>query len=236
MATLYLVSTPIGNLEDITARAARVLAQVPIILAEDRRVSRTLLLHLGIGVIPEVYHDFNKERVTPRLIARLKGGEDMALITDAGTPGIADPAYNIVRAAIAEGISVVPIPGPAACIAALSASGLPTDRFVFENFLPHKGAARRRVLLSFSEERRTVLFYETPHRIVKVLEDMEAIFGTPWVVIAREMTKIHEEFLRGSPRQLLDHFAAQPPRGEMVVLFNPRMRCETQKDTPPAGG
>ena len=223
MATLYLVSTPIGNLEDITARAARILATVPVILAEDRRVSRTLLLHLGIGAIPEVYHDFNKERVTPRIIVRLKGGEDIALITDAGTPGIADPAYNLVRAAIDEGISVVPIPGPTACIAALTASGLPTDRFVFENFLPHKGAARRRVLSSFLEERRTVLFYETPHRIVKVLEDMEAIFGTPRVVIAREMTKIHEEFLRGSPRQLLDHFAAKPPRGEMVVMFNPRI-------------
>jgi 16S rRNA (cytidine1402-2'-O)-methyltransferase len=236
MATLYLVSTPIGNLEDISARAARVLAQAPIILAEDRRVSRTLLLHLGIAAIPEVYHDFNKERVTPRLIARLKSGEDMALITDAGTPGIADPAYNIVCAAIDEGISVTPIPGPVACIAALSASGLPTDRFVFENFLPHKEAARRRVLSSFREEHRTVLFYETPHRIVKVLEDMEAIFGTLWVVIAREMTKLHEEFLRGSPRQLLDRFAAKPPRGEMVVLFNSRVRCETQKNTTPAEG
>jgi 16S rRNA (cytidine1402-2'-O)-methyltransferase len=226
MATLYLVSTPIGNLEDITARAARVLAGVPVILAEDRRVSRTLLLHLGVGTVPEVYHDFNKERVTPRLLARLEAGEDMALITDAGTPGIADPAYNLVRAAIDAGICIVPIPGPVACIAALSASGLPTDRFVFENFLPHKGAARRRVLASFSQERRTVLLYETPHRIVKVLEDMEAIFGELWVVIAREMTKIHEEFLRGSPRQLLDHFAAKPPRGEMVVMFNPRIRCE----------
>jgi 16S rRNA (cytidine1402-2'-O)-methyltransferase len=233
--TLYLVSTPIGNLEDITARAARVLAKVPVILAEDRRVSRTLLLHLGIGTVPEVYHDFNKERVTPRLIERLKNGEDMALITDAGTPGIADPAYNIVRAAIDAGITVIPVPGPVACIAALSASGLPTDRFVFENFLPHKGAARRKVLASFSEERRTVLFYETPHRIIKVLEDMEAIFGTVWVVIAREMTKLHEEFLRGSPRELRNHFAAKPPRGEMVVMFNPRIRAEPPEEKTSAG-
>jgi 16S rRNA (cytidine1402-2'-O)-methyltransferase len=232
MATLYLVSTPIGNLEDITARAARVLAGVPVILAEDRRVSRTLLLHLNIGTIPEVYHDFNKERVTPRLIDRLKSGTDMALITDAGTPGIADPAYNLVRAAIDEGIRIEPIPGPVACIAALSASGLPTDRFVFENFLPNKGAARRRVLASFTEEKRTVVFYESPHRIIKVMEDMEAIFGDVWVVIAREMTKIHEEFLRGSPRQILDHFAAHPPRGEMVVLFNPRIRCEPTEEIP----
>ena len=232
MATLYLVSTPIGNLEDITSRAARVLAEVPVILAEDRRVSRTLLLHLGIVTIPKVYHDFNKERVAPFLIARLKGGEDMALITDAGTPGIADPAYNLVRAAIDEGITIVPIPGPVACIAALSASGLPTDRFIFENFLPHKGAARRRVLSSFLEERRTVIFYETPHRIVKVLEDMEVIFGRLWVVIAREMTKIHEEFLRGSPGELLEHFAAKPPRGEMVVMFNVRVTAENITTSP----
>ena len=227
MAALYIVSTPIGNLEDISSRAARILSEVQVILVEDRRVSRILLARLGINTQPELYHDFNKERVTPALIARLKAGETMALVTDAGTPGIADPAYNLVVAAIAAKIPVVPVPGPVACIAALSASGLPTDRFVFENFLPAKSAARRRVLESYTGERRTVIFYETPHRIVRVLEDMDAVFGDILVVIARELTKLHEEFLRGSPRELLSHFNATPPRGEMTVLFNVRIRAQS---------
>jgi 16S rRNA (cytidine1402-2'-O)-methyltransferase len=225
MGTLYLVATPIGNLGDISHRAAEVLARVTTILAEDRRVSRTLLTHLGIGTIPESYHDFNKERVAPRLIERLKAGESMALITDAGTPGIADPAFNLVRSAIAEGITVTAIPGACAFITALVASGLPTDRFVFENFLPHKSAASRRVLESFVNEPRTVIFYETPHRIVKILGEMDEILGNVLVVIGRELTKTYEEFLRGTPRELLARFAARPPRGEMVVLFNMRVRC-----------
>ena len=234
MATLYLVATPIGNLDDITARAAKVLSEVKVILVEDRRVSRTLLARLGIAAIPESYHDFNKERVTPGIIARLKAGENMALITDAGTPGIADPGYNLVRAAIDQGVTVTPIPGPSALIAALSASGLPTDRFSFENFLPPKSAARRRVLESYAGERRTLIFYETPHRIVRVLEDIDTVFGDILVVIAREMTKIYEEFLRGSPKELLAQFKSKPPRGEMVVLFNLRMRAGAEKEKPPA--
>lgn len=225
MGTLYLVATPIGNLGDISARAAKVLAEVKVLLAEDRRVSRALLSHLGIGTIPETYHDFNKERVTPALIERLRAGETMAIITDAGTPGIADPAFNLVRAAIAAGITVTPVPGPAAFCAALVASGLPTDRFVFENFLPHKSGARRRVLESCKNEPRTVILYETPHRIIKVLEEMDELFGDVLVVIGRELTKVYEEFLRGSPKELLTHFKTKPPRGEMVVLFNQRIRA-----------
>jgi 16S rRNA (cytidine1402-2'-O)-methyltransferase len=224
MGTLFLVATPIGNLSDISKRAAQVLSEVNTVLAEDNRVSRTLLAHCGISRPSEAYHDFNKERVTPGLIARLKAGETMAVITDAGTPGIADPAFNLVRAAIAEGITVTPIPGPAAFLAALVASGLPTDRFVFENFLPHKSGARRRVLESFLNEHRTVIFYETPHRIVKVLGDMDEIYGDVLVVIGRELTKVYEEFLRGSSKELLAHFKTKPPRGEMVVLFNMRVR------------
>jgi 16S rRNA (cytidine1402-2'-O)-methyltransferase len=235
MGTLFLVATPIGNLSDISSRAARVLADVTTVLAEDNRVSRTLLAHCGINRSTETYHDFNKERITPGLIVRLKAGETMAIITDAGTPGIADPAFNLVRAAIAEGITVTPVPGPAAFLAALTASGLPTDRFVFENFLPHKSGARRRVLESCRNEPRTVILYETPHRIVKVLEEMDEIFGDVLVVIGRELTKVYEEFLRGSPKELLAHFKKKPPRGEMVVLFNQRVRAENRPHNPPQG-
>jgi 16S rRNA (cytidine1402-2'-O)-methyltransferase len=226
MGTLFLVATPIGNLADLTARAVQVLKEANTILAEDTRVSRTLLAHAGITTIPEPYHDFNKERVTPAIVSRLKNGEKIALITDAGTPGIADPAFNLARAAIAENIAVIAVPGACAAVTALVASGLPTDRFVFENFLPWKSGARRRVLESFKNEPRTVIFYETPHRIVKVLEAMDEVLGDVQVVIGRELTKIHEEFLRGSPKELIEHFKTKPPRGEMVVLFNQRVRVK----------
>jgi 16S rRNA (cytidine1402-2'-O)-methyltransferase len=226
MGTLFLVATPIGNLADLSARAAQVLQSAGAILAEDTRTSRTILAHIGCTTIPEPYHDFNKERVTPAVIARLKNGESIALITDAGTPGIADPAFNLARAAIAEGIAVIAVPGACAALAALVASGLPTDRFVFENFLPFKSGARRRVLESFVNERRTVIFYETPHRIVKVLEAMDEVMGDVLVVIGRELTKVHEEFLRGSPRELIEKFKTKPPRGEMTVLFNTRVKAE----------
>jgi 16S rRNA (cytidine1402-2'-O)-methyltransferase len=226
MGTLYLVATPIGNLGDLTPRAVQVLKEADAILAEDTRVSRTLLAHAGITSIPESYHDFNKERVTPGIISRLKNGEKIALITDAGTPGIADPAFNLVRAAIAERLTVIAVPGACAAITAFAASGLPTDRFVFENFLPFKSGARRRVLESFKNEPRTVIFYETPHRIVKVLGAMDEVLGDVLVVIGRELTKVHEEFLRGSPKQLIEHFKNRPPRGEMVVLFNQRVSAK----------
>lgn len=229
MGTLFLVATPIGNLADVTTRAAQVLRDADAVLAEDTRVSRTLLAHLGISRPCEPYHDFNKERVTPALLARLKSGARLALITDAGTPGIADPAFNLVRSALAEGNTVTPVPGACAMVAALTASGLPTDRFVFENFMPHKSGARQRLLETFASETRTVIFYETPHRIEKVLADMHSALGNVLVVIAREMTKVHEEFLRGSPAQLLEHFKAKPPRGEMTVLFNTRVRAIQEK-------
>jgi 16S rRNA (cytidine1402-2'-O)-methyltransferase len=180
---------------------------------------------LGITAHVSAYHDFNKEKVTPGLVASLKEGEEIALITDAGTPGIADPAFYLVRAAIAGGVAVVPVPGASAFLAALVASGLPTDRFIFENFLPNKGTQRRKLFESLADEPRTVIFYETPHRIVKTLEDIKATLGDVRVVIARELTKIHEEFLRGSAEELSAHFAAHPPRGEMVVLLNVRIRA-----------
>jgi 16S rRNA (cytidine1402-2'-O)-methyltransferase len=229
MGILYLVPTPIGNLGDISRRAAQVLGEVSVVLAEDTRVSRTLLAHLGLTTPMEPYHDFNKERVTAGIIGRLKAGESMALISDAGTPGIADPAFNLVRAAIAEGISVVSVPGACAMITALVGSGLPTDRFVFENFLPHKSGARRRLLESYKNEPRTVILYETPHRIVKVLEEMQEILGDVRIVIGRELTKMHEEFLRGTAKELLEHFKQKPPRGEMVVMFNTRISANNDR-------
>ena len=223
---LYIVSTPIGNLTDITVRASKILAGCGLILAEDTRTSRKLLTHLGITTPMAAYHDFNKEKVTPAIIASLKDGKEIALITDAGTPGIADPAFYITRAAIAEGIPVIPIPGASAFIAALVASGLPTDRFIFENFLPNKSAQRRKLFESLKAEPRTMIFYETPHRIIKTLEDIRDVLGGVRVVIARELTKIHEEFLRGSAEELLAHFATHPPKGEMVVLFNTRIKVK----------
>ncbi len=224
--SLYIVATPIGNLGDMTFRAVKTLSEVELILAEDTRVSKKLLTNFGITTPVCTYHDFNKEKMTPLLVERLKKGETMALISDAGTPGIADPAFNLVRAAVKEQISVIPIPGSSALVAALVCSGLPTDRFVFENFLPHKSSQRRKLFESLKSEHRTVIFYETPHRIVKVLGEIDEILGDIQVVIAREMTKLYEEFLRGSAKSLLEHFKTVSPRGEMVVLFNIRIHAD----------
>lgn len=220
MGTLYIVATPIGNLDDMTVRAQKVLSSVDIILAEDTRISKRLLEHYGLVKQMRSYHDFNKEKITPSIIADLQNETDYAIITDAGTPGIADPAFFLVRAAIAENIPVIPLPGPTAFVPALVASGLPPDRFIFENFLPSNSTKRRKIFQSFLEEKRTVIFYESPHRIEKVLKEMDEVLGPVAVVIARELTKIYEEFLRGTPRELHTHFETKKPRGEMVVLFN----------------
>ncbi len=217
---LYLVSTPIGNLGDITERAREVLRAVDTVLAEDTRVSRKLLDHIGADKPMIAYHDHNKEKITPRLIEMLAGGKDMALITDAGTPGIADPAFFLVREAIRAGVTLCPIPGASSVLAALVCSGLPCDRFVFENFLPVKQGKRRRVLESLKAEKRTVVFFESPYRIMKVLGDMHEVLGEVSAVIGRELTKLHEEFVRGTPGELLAHFKRHPPRGEFVVMFN----------------
>jgi 16S rRNA (cytidine1402-2'-O)-methyltransferase len=224
MATLYIVGTPIGNLEDITLRAQKVLAEADLICAEDTRTSRVLLGRYGITTPMLPYHDFNKNTMGPHIIAKLKAGKNIALISDAGMPGIADPAFNLVREAIKENIAVVPIPGPSALITALVCSGLPTDRFIFENFLPPKSTRRKRILESFKEEPRTVIFYETPHRILSVLKDMDETMSDVQIVIGRELTKLYEEFLRGTPKSLLVHFEKKPPKGEMVVMFNMRIK------------
>ncbi|MFP4415895.1 MAG: 16S rRNA (cytidine(1402)-2'-O)-methyltransferase [Chitinivibrionales bacterium] len=220
MAFLYLVATPIGNLGDISQRAIQTLKEVSFILVEDSRVSRRLMDQFEITTPVKIYHDFNKEKVTAGIIRNMLDGNDVALITDAGTPGIADPGFYITREAIANRIPVIPIPGPSSLIAAISASGLPCDRFIFENFLPPKSGKRKTFFSRHKDEKRTVIFFESPHRVVKVLTEMNEILGDIAVVIARELTKMHEEFLRGTPAELLVHFEQHKPRGEMVVLFN----------------
>jgi len=221
---LYIIATPIGNLSDITERARELLATCNRIIAEDTRHSRILLGKLGLTPQISPYHDFNKEKVTPQLVRYLKEEGSIGLISDAGTPGIADPAFYLVREAIAENIPIVPAPGPCAAIAALVASGLPTDRFIFENFLPVKRGKRRNMLKTFIDEKRTIIVYESPNRIVKVLEDLHEIFGNISVVIAREITKMHETFHRGTPLELINFFSERKVKGECVLLFNPRIR------------
>jgi 16S rRNA (cytidine1402-2'-O)-methyltransferase len=223
MGTLFIVATPIGNLDDISIRAKTILSSVRTVCAEDTRKSRILLDHIGASPDVVSYHDYNKEKVTPRIIGSLKAGADIAVICDAGTPGIADEAFYLVREAVRENIPVVPVPGACAIIAALVASGLPTDRFVFENFLPVKSGRRRAFLESLKNEPRTVIFYESPYRIVKVLAEMDEVLGQVSVAIGREITKLYEEFLRGTPKMLHEHFLKKRPRGEFVVLVNTRV-------------
>jgi 16S rRNA (cytidine1402-2'-O)-methyltransferase len=216
---LYLVSTPIGNLEDITLRALRVLKEVDLIACEDTRHTRRLLDHFGIRKPTISYHEHNEQRRAEELAERLARGESVALVTDAGTPGISDPAYRIVSAAIERGVTVTTIPGATAMIAGLVASGLPTDSFLFAGFLPHKAQARRARLADLRAERATLIFYETPHRIREALIDAREILGDRRAAVARELTKLHEEFLRGPLSQITAHFEAHEPRGEMTLVI-----------------
>jgi 16S rRNA (cytidine1402-2'-O)-methyltransferase len=218
---LYVVATPIGNLEDISARALKVLTQVQVVAAEDTRHSGTLLAHFGIRASLISLHDHNEAERAPLLVARLQAGESVALISDAGTPLISDPGFDLVRAARAAGIAVTPIPGASALVAALSVSGLPTDRFVFEGFLPQKAAARRERLAALAGESRTMVFYESVHRLQESLQDMAAAFGPERAaVLARELTKLHEG-VREATLQALAEWAASDPaasKGEVVVM------------------
>jgi 16S rRNA (cytidine1402-2'-O)-methyltransferase len=220
MQGLFLVPTPIGNLEDITLRAIRILSQSRCILAEDTRVSGKLLQHLDIKTPLKSYHDHNKERVTQTYIEELKAGNAVSLITDAGTPGIADPAFFIVREALAQNVPVIPLPGPTAFVPALICSGLPTDRFIFENFLPPKSSKRKRFFQSLKDEKRTVIFYESPHRIEKVVKELAMILPHASIAIGREISKIHEEFLRGTPLGIADILSHRKLKGEIVVMIN----------------
>ncbi|HEY3346827.1 MAG TPA: 16S rRNA (cytidine(1402)-2'-O)-methyltransferase [Nitrospirota bacterium] len=216
--TLYIVATPIGNLEDITFRAVRILKEVSLIAAEDTRHTQKLLTHFDIHNQLTSYHDHNKETKSEVLVARLKEGGSVALVSDAGTPGISDPGYYLINRAIEEGVEVVPIPGVAAAVAALSVSGLPTDSFVFEGFLPSKKSQRIKKLDTLKDEPRTLIFYEAPHRISEMLSDMAAVFGDRRAVLSRELTKIHEEHLRGSLHDIIKILEERPARGEITLV------------------
>lgn len=216
---LYLVPTPIGNLEDITLRALRVLKEVDLIACEDTRTSGVLLTHFGIETPRTSYHDHNERQKAPQLIARMLGGEQVALITDAGSPGVSDPGFYLVRECIRHELPVEALPGPTALVPALAASGLPSDRFTFEGFLPVKKGRQTR-LQELSEEPRTMVFYESPHRLVKTLKNLEEVMGPGRpAAVARELTKRFEELRRGTLADLHAYYAAQPKvRGEIVLV------------------
>ncbi len=217
MGILYLVATPIGNLEDISARALRILGEARLIAAEDTRHTRKLLSHFGIHTPMISYHEHNKLTRLDEVLAALAQG-DVALVSDAGTPALNDPGYELVGAAIAAGYTVSPIPGPTAPIAALVASGLPTDAFLYLGYLPRKAAERRNLLAQVASMPFTLIFLETPHRLMGALEDMQSKLGDRPCAIARELTKLHEEIYRGSLGEALRHFGAQKPRGEFTIV------------------
>lgn len=217
--TLYVCGTPIGNLSDLTLRALETLKAVRVIAAEDTRHAAKLLARFEIATPTVSYHEHNAVAQTPRLISRLQAGEDVALISDAGMPGISDPGEELIRAAIAAQIPVVPVPGPVAAVTGLVVSGLPTARWVFEGFLPREGKARRRLLRTMVAEARTLVFYEGPHRLLDTLQDMAAAFGPGRpVAVARELTKTFEEVVRGTLESAIAHFEAKEPRGEFTLV------------------
>ncbi|HXF81159.1 MAG TPA: 16S rRNA (cytidine(1402)-2'-O)-methyltransferase [bacterium] len=216
--TLYLVATPIGNLEDLTFRARRILAEVDLIACEDTRRTRRLLDHYGIATPTLSFHEHNEASRGAALLARLRRGERIALVSDAGTPLLSDPGFTLVREAIAGGIPVVPIPGPSAALAALIASGLPTDRFLFLGFLPRRAGERRRALAAVAGLPFTLVLFEAPHRVAALLEDIRETLGDRRIALGRELTKTFEEIVRGRPDELLAHLRAHPPRGEFTLV------------------
>jgi 16S rRNA (cytidine1402-2'-O)-methyltransferase len=219
--TLYLIATPIGNLEDITHRAVRLLGEVEVIACEDTRHTKKLLNHYGINTRTISYHEHNERERSRELIERLKSGADVAVVSDAGTPGISDPGFRLARLAIDSGVQVVPVPGASALISALVASGLPTDEFFFGGFLPARSGARRARLSELRSLPATLIFYEGPHRIAATLKDALEILGERQTVVARELTKMHEEIVRGSLSELTARFSSpESARGEMVLMID----------------
>lgn len=218
---LYIVPTPVGNLEDITLRALRILKEADLILAEDTRTSGVLLKHFDIHNNMQSYHKFNEHHAVERLAERMKAGETMALISDAGTPGISDPGFLLARECVNRGVEVQCLPGATAFVPALVASGLPCDRFVFEGFLPQKKGRQTR-LRALSGEERSIVFYESPYRVVKTLQQFIETFGAERpVAVCREISKIHEETVRGTLADALAHFIQNEPRGEFVIIVGP---------------
>jgi 16S rRNA (cytidine1402-2'-O)-methyltransferase len=220
--TLYLVATPIGNLGDISARALETLRRVSFVACEDTRHSRVLLEHFGIAADTVSLPAFAEGQRAGRILARVEAGEDCALVTDAGSPGISDPGEKLVAEALERGVKVVPVPGPTALVAGLSASGLPTGRFHFLGFLPRKGPERQAMLEEVAPLSATLALYESPRRLAETLEDLRDALGERRAVVARELTKLHEEFVRGTLSELAGRYASEEPRGEVVVLVEGR--------------
>lgn len=219
--TLYIVATPIGNLEDMTFRAVRILKEVDLIAAEDTRHSRKLLTHFGISNSLTSYFDHNKQVKGELILDKLCHGLSVALVSDAGTPCISDPGFQLVRDAVKLGINVVPVPGACAAVAVLSVSGLPTDSYAFEGFLPSRKGKRREKISSLSEEKRVLVFYESPNRLLDTLTDIFDLLGDRTIVVAREVTKIYEEFLRGPVSEILHGIEGKLVRGEIVLMVAP---------------
>ena len=215
---LYICGTPIGNLEDITLRALRILKEVKLIAAEDTRHTKKLLNHYQINTKVTSYYEYNKFKKSTYLVEILKNGQDIALVSDAGMPGISDPGYVLVNLALKNNIKIIPIPGVSALITALVVSGLPTDKFVFEGFLPRRIKERKRYFKSIENEERTIIFYETPHRLKRALKDMLEIWGDRKIVVARELTKKYEEIIRGKLSRVLSEINAKDIKGEITLV------------------
>lgn len=222
MGTLYLVPTPVGNMEDMTMRAVRILKEADLVLAEDTRTSGILLKHFDIKNRLMSHHKFNEHGTSAGIVERLKAGATIALISDAGTPGISDPGFLLAREAIAAGVEVTALPGATAFVPALVSSGLPCDRFTFEGFLPQKKGRKTR-MESLRDEKRTMVFYESPYRLVKTLEQFGEVFGEDrQVSVCREISKVHEESVRGTLAEVVAHFKQTPPKGEIVIVVGGR--------------
>ena len=236
MSKLYVVPTPIGNLDDITLRAVRVLSDVDLILAEDTRTTQVLLRHLGIEKRMWSHHKFNEHSAVEAVARTIESGEAVALVSDAGTPGISDPGFLLVKTCLEHGIEIETLPGATAFVPALVDSGFPCDRFCFEGFLPAKKGRTKR-LLQLADEERTMIFYESPYRLTKTLEQFAGVFGPERPVsVSRELTKKFEQTVRGTLAEVAAHFAAHEPKGEIVVVLGGRPRREAGADGPAASG
>jgi 16S rRNA (cytidine1402-2'-O)-methyltransferase len=229
---LYIVSTPIGNREDLTLRALRTLKEVDLIAAEDTRHTGLLLRHFGIQTPLTSYFEGNELRKRELVLSRLKQGDRVALVSDAGTPGISDPGFRLIQLVIENQIPIVPIPGPSAAIAALSVSGLPTDAFLFKGFLPHKSKRRRGLLEQLEDVKETIIFYESPHRIIETLKDISDVLGNREMVLARELTKIYEEVLRGTVSDIRNRIAGRKMKGEITLVISGKTRKKAASEAP----